>query len=84
MVSAPLSSEMGIRQLVLGLIIVVFSVLRERKALGITMVIGWLVPLLDFVEFSRTLGVISALRHGIPALVVLAVGIFLLTVKKKE
>jgi hypothetical protein len=84
MVSDALSSEMGIRQLALGLVIFVFAVLREKKALGITMAIGWLVPLLDFVEFSRTLGVVSALRHGIPALIVLLVGSFLLIAKRKE
>jgi hypothetical protein len=84
MVLDPLSSEMGIRQLALGLIIFLLAVFREKNALGITMTIGWLVPLLDFVEFSHTIGVVSALRHGIPVPIVLGAGILLLTVKKKE
>ena len=77
----PLTMAMGIRQLCIGLMIVSLAFLRQTKALGIIMVIGAFVPLVDFISFIPKIGLISAMRHGGTIPVVLGVGIFLLTRK---
>ena len=79
-----LATEVGVRQLVIGLIIAVLSMLKERKALGMVMVIGWLVPLADFIDYAPVIGVVSALRHGATVPVVLIAGVILLMRKSRE
>jgi hypothetical protein len=76
--SNSLAAEVGVRQTVIGLVIAVLAVLRERRALGVVMVLGWLVPLADFLDFAPVVGVVSALRHGATVPVVLVTGIALL------
>ncbi len=75
---SPLVTQMGIRQLCIGLMIVSLAASRQIRALGIVMVIGSLVPLLDFVSFAPTIGVISAMRHGAMVPIVLALGLILI------
>lgn len=75
---SPIVLGMGIRQLAIGLMIVILAVLRETRALGFIMIIGSIVPLSDFFIFSSTIGWVSALRHAGPVPIIFGLGIYLL------
>lgn len=48
----PLALGMGIRQLALGTIIVMLTLTRQLKALGLVMIIGAIIPMSDFFYFQ--------------------------------
>jgi hypothetical protein len=79
--NSPLMSAMGIRQFAIGLMIVVLAALREWKPLGLAMVVGAIVPLVDFVIFAPVIGWASSLRHAAPVPVILRLGIYLLSAR---
>jgi hypothetical protein len=74
----PLALGMGIRQLVLGVIIIMLTLTRQLKALGLVMVIGAIVPMTDFFIFAPVIGWTSALRHIVSVPFVLGLGFYLL------
>ncbi|WP_018343193.1 DUF4267 domain-containing protein [Cytophaga aurantiaca] len=73
-----LALAMGIRQLAMGVIIVMLALTRQLKALGLVMIIGAIVPITDFFIFSPIIGWVSALRHALAVPVILGLGFYLL------
>lgn len=75
----------GIRDIFSGLIICVFVLLNERRALGVTLSGGTLIPVNDMViVFSKSYnGVLQALPHIIAIIVCFVFGIILLVTKPK-
>lgn len=74
----------GIRDIFSGLIICVFVLLRERRALGITLLAGTMIPLCDMliVLGKNYNGIVQAMPHIIAALVCAVFGLILLFTKK--
>lgn len=75
----------GIRDIFSGLIICVFVLLNERRALGVTLSGGTLIPVNDMViVFSKSYnGVLQALPHIIAIIICFVFGIILLVTKPK-
>lgn len=75
----------GMRDIFSGLIISVFVVLKERRALGITLLAGTLIPLNDMlIVLSKNYnGVLQALPHIIAILICFVCGIVFLASKPK-
>jgi hypothetical protein len=72
------SLTVGIRQLAMGAIIIMLTLSRQLKALGMVMVIGAIVPMSDFFIFSPIIGWVSALRHVAVVPIILGLGFYLL------
>lgn len=79
----PIALSMGIRQFVIGLMIVVLVLAGQIKALGYIMLIGAIVPLTDFFVFSPVIGWVSSLRHGATVPMILVLGLYLLVSEKR-
>jgi hypothetical protein len=76
----------GIRDIFSGLVICVFVLINERRALGVTLLAGTIIPLTDMlVVLGKSYnGILQALPH-ITAIVICAVfGIILLAAKPKS
>ena len=80
----PIALSLGIRQLVIGLLITIFSLTNQVKALAYVLVIGALVPLIDFIVFIPTIGVVSALRHLGSVPFILGLGFYLVIQFRKK
>jgi hypothetical protein len=75
----------GIRDIFSGLIICVFVLLNERRALGITLLAGTMIPLNDMlIVLSKSYnGVLQALPHIIAIIICFVFGVILLATKSK-
>ena len=76
----------GIRDLFSGLIIFLFVVTRQTKALGLTLLAGTIIPVTDFfIVLSKPAnGVTAAIPHMSAILVCFIVGVILLQTRKKQ
>lgn len=75
----------GIRDIFSGLIICVFVLLNERRALGVMLLAGTIIPLNDMlIVISKSYnGILQALPHIIAIIVCFIFGIVLLATKPK-
>ncbi|MCE7065779.1 DUF4267 domain-containing protein [Dyadobacter sp. CY326] len=75
----------GIRDIFSGLVICVFVLLRERRALGVTLLAGTMIPVTDMlIVLSKSYnGVLQALPHIIATLICSVFGIILLATKRQ-
>lgn len=64
----------GIRQFALGLIIILLTWLRQLKALAVTLLVGFLVPLMDTIIVAKSVGLVDSLRHAVTVPVLIAFG----------
>ena len=80
----PAFLAMGIRQVAIGLMIVVLAGANQIKALGLIMLIGAIVPLSDYFIFAPSIGQISALRHAGPVPVIFGLGLYLLLASRRQ
>ncbi|CAM3735846.1 DUF4267 domain-containing protein [Mucilaginibacter galii] len=73
----------GIRDIFSGLIICIFVLLKERRALGITLLAGTMIPINDMlIVLSKSYtSVLQALPHIIAILICAGFGMVLLTAK---
>lgn len=76
----------GIRDIFSGLLICVFVLMNERRALGVTLLAGTMIPVTDMlIVLSKSYnGVIQAMPHIIAIVICAVFGIILLTTKSKE
>lgn len=76
----------GIRDIFSGLTICIFVLLNERRALGITLLAGTIIPVNDMlIVLSKSYnGVLQALPHVIAIIICLVFGLVLLTTKAKS
>jgi hypothetical protein len=76
----------GIRDIFSGLLISVFVLLNERRALGVTLIAGTLVPLTDMlIVISKSYnGVLQAIPHITAIIICFVTGIILLTTKPTQ
>ena len=79
----PIALSFGVRQLSIGLMITILAISDQTKALSYIMLIGSIVPFVDFIVFIPSIGFASALRHFGPISLILGLGIYLL-IKLKE
>ncbi len=77
-----LAASLGVRQLAIGLMIVILAIFRQVKALGLIMIVGSIVPLVDFIAFYPIAGLLSTMRHVVVFPIVLVFGIYLLILEK--
>ena len=80
----PMALAMGIRQLAIGLMITTLVFSNQVKALSYIMLIGAIVPLTDFLVFSPSIGIVSALRHAAPVPMIFGLGFYLLLQLRKS
>ena len=80
----PMALAMEIRQLAIGLMISALALSNQTKALAYIMLIGAIVPLTDFLVFSPSIGMVSALRHAAPVPLIFGLGAYLLYLLKKR
>jgi len=75
----------GIRDIFSGLVICVFVLLSERRALGVTLLAGTIIPVTDMlIVLSKSYnGVVQALPHIIATLICAMFGIILLATKRQ-
>lgn len=75
----------GIRDLFSGLIICIFVLLNERRALSVTLLAGTMIPLNDMlIVLSKGYnGILQALPHVIAIIICFVCGIVLLATKPK-
>lgn len=75
----------GIRDIFSGLVICVFVLLSERRALGVTLLAGTIIPVTDMlIVLSKSYnGVVQALPHIIATLICAVFGIILLATKRQ-
>jgi len=75
----------GIRDIFSGLLICVFVLMNERRALGVTLLAGTMIPVNDMIiVLGKTYnGVPQAMPHIIAIIICFVVGIILLATKKK-
>ena len=73
----------GIRDIFSGLLLCVFVVLNERRALGITLLAGTMIPVTDLliVHSKSYNGFSQAMPHIIAIIICAVFGIILLTIK---
>ena len=73
----------GIRDILSGLLICVFVLLNEKRALGVTLLAGTIVPVADMlVVLNKNYnGVLQAMPHIIAIIICSVFGIILLTTK---
>jgi hypothetical protein len=76
----------GIRDIFSGLLISVFVLLNERRALGVTLIAGTMVPLTDMlIVISKSYnGVLQAIPHITAIIICFVTGIILLTTKPTQ
>ena len=76
----------GIRDIFSGLVICIFVLLNERRALGVTLLAGTMIPLTDMViVLSKSYnGVSQALPHIIASIICAVFGIILLATKPQS
>jgi len=76
----------GIRDIFSGLLISVFVLLNERRALGVTVIAGTIVPLADMlIVISKSYnGVLQAIPHITAIIICFVTGIILLTTKPTQ
>ncbi|WP_367867041.1 DUF4267 domain-containing protein [Pedobacter sp. WC2423] len=76
----------GIRDIFSGLLICVFVLMNERRALGVTLLAGTMIPVTDMlIVLSKSYnGVIQAMPHIIAIVICAVFGIILLTTKSKK
>ena len=76
----------GIRDIFSGLIICIFVLLNERRALGVTLLAGSLIPLTDMlIVLSKSYnGVLQAMPHIIAIIICVVFGIVLLATKAQS
>lgn len=77
MADLPLAGAIGARQLALGLAIVALALRGENKSLGMLLIIGSLVPVVDGYIASGEQGMAAGLRNWATAPVSLLLGIIL-------
>jgi Domain of unknown function (DUF4267) len=77
MADLEIAPGMGVRQLAIGLTIVVLAAMRKARALGTVLLIGSIVPIGDFAIAGNTLGYAAAVRHLIPLPFSLILGLVL-------
>ena len=75
---------MGIRQFSLGFGIILLTMFRQDKALGLIMLTGSIVPITDFIVFSKDIGWASALRHAGPVPLIIGLGVALVCMEKNK
>src|SRR5450432_1557916 len=76
----------GIRDIFSGLLICVFVLMNERRALGVTLLAGTMIPINDMlIVLSKSYnGVPQAMPHIIAIIICFVVGIILLATKPKK
>ncbi|MCS3734035.1 DUF4267 domain-containing protein [Mucilaginibacter dorajii] len=76
----------GIRDILSGLLICVFVLLNERRALGLTLLAGTIVPVTDMlIVLGKSYnGVLQAIPHIIAIIICAVFGIILLATKQTE
>ena len=76
----------GIRDIFSGLLICVFVVMNERRALGVTLLAGTMIPLTDMlIVLSKSYNSIQqAIQHIIAIIICLVFGIILLVAKPQK
>ncbi len=72
-----LAPGLGVRNLALGLIILVLALMRNARALGTVLLLGSIVPLGDFAIAGKALGYAAAARHLVTLPFSLALGLIL-------
>jgi hypothetical protein len=72
-----LAPGLGVRNLALGLIILVFAMARNTRALGTVLLLGSIVPLGDFAIAGKAVGYAVAARHLITLPFSLVLGLVL-------
>ena len=76
----------GIRDIFSGLLISVFVLLNERRALGVTVIAGTMVPIADMlIVISKSYnGVLQTIPHITAIIICFVTGIILLTTKPTQ
>ncbi len=76
----------GIRDIFSGLLICVFVLMNERRALGVTLLLGTMIPVNDMIiTFSKSYnGVLQAMPHIIAIIICSVFGIILLATKPQK
>ena len=76
----------GIREVFSGLLLCAFVLLKERRALGVTLLAGTIIPVTDmFVVLSKSYnGIQQAMPHIIAIIICFVLGIILLTAKPSK
>lgn len=76
----------GIRDIFSGLLICVFVLMNERRALGVTLLAGTMIPVTDMlIVLSKSYnGFLQAMPHIIAILICAVFGIILLATKPKK
>jgi hypothetical protein len=74
---------MGIRQMSIGLMIMVLVISNQLKALGLIMLVGAIIPLTDFFLFGSSIGWISSLRHAATVPLIFGLGLYLTYLTRK-
>ncbi len=77
MADLELAPGMGVRELALGLAIIVLALMRKARALGAVLLIGSIVPIGDFAIAGKALGYAAAARHLITLPFSLSLGLVL-------
>ena len=87
MADLPLAPAVGVRQLALGLIVVILTLRRKSVACGTVLLIMSLVPIADFIIAGKAFGYTSAVHHLVTVPMSLVLGLVLaqpLSAKNKE
>lgn len=76
----------GIRDLFSGVLICIFVVINERRALGLTLLAGTIIPGTDlFIVLGKSYtGLVEAMPHIIAIIICAVFGLFLLTTKPRK
>lgn len=76
----------GIRDIFSGLLICVFVLINERRALGVTLFLGTMIPVNDMIiTLSKSYnGIVQAMPHIIAIVICLVFGIILLVTKPTQ
>ena len=76
----------GIRDIFSGLVMCIFVLMNERRALGVTLFAGTIIPLTDmFIVLGKSYnGVLQAMPHIIAILICAVFGIILLVTKPQQ
>ena len=63
MADLELAPGLGVRQLAIGLTIIVLAFMRKAKSLGALLLIGSIIPVGDFAIAGKAFGYAAAMRH---------------------
>jgi len=76
----------GIRDIFSGLLICIFCLVNERRALGVTLLAGTIIPITDMlIVLNKSYnGVVQAMPHIIAIVICVVSGIILLTTKSPK